>query len=266
MNLHGNKGIEHFTADVLHWACLDRWARQLPPTTAPAGYKCPFCREALFPASNQVSPIIDQLCLHLQRSNWGRIGLGLPNLLESEDIAPSIPGPTSSEKFSSITPIAESRTLTDGQYTNEPSHVQHKNRAKTPETILEIDDASYSGPSQEVTFTSRKKHFGSVDTDSQPLLSNEKDADSELNKYKRRPAGEWLTGIWKAKYGKTTPNGQFSGYKRALFIIFLCAILLVTFISVMTRVSSVQEGDPMLDPMANPNIRVAADDSIPSVK
>lgn len=64
--------------DVYHWTCLDRLARELPSTTAPAGYTCPSCRSALFPATNLVSPVADVLREKLAGVNWARAGLGLP--------------------------------------------------------------------------------------------------------------------------------------------------------------------------------------------
>lgn len=63
---------------MFHWACLDRFSRQLPATTAPAGYTCPSCRTCLFPASNLVSPVADVLREKLAGVNWARAGLGLP--------------------------------------------------------------------------------------------------------------------------------------------------------------------------------------------
>jgi hypothetical protein len=67
-----------FCTDVYHWACLDQFARQLPPTTAPAGYKCPSCKVGLFPSINLVSPVADVLREKLAGVNWARTGLGLP--------------------------------------------------------------------------------------------------------------------------------------------------------------------------------------------
>jgi len=64
--------------DVYHWACLDQFAHQLPPTTAPAGYTCPSCKVGLFPAHNLVSPVADVLREKLAGVNWARAGLGLP--------------------------------------------------------------------------------------------------------------------------------------------------------------------------------------------
>lgn len=63
---------------VYHWVCLDRLARELPTTTAPAGYTCPSCKTSLFPAPNLVSPVADVLREKLAGVNWARAGLGLP--------------------------------------------------------------------------------------------------------------------------------------------------------------------------------------------
>jgi len=63
---------------VFHWACLDHYARQLPPNTAPAGFTCPTCQEGIFPKNNLVSPVVDKLNVKLSEVNWARVGLGLP--------------------------------------------------------------------------------------------------------------------------------------------------------------------------------------------
>nr|CAD7434422.1 unnamed protein product [Timema monikensis] len=63
---------------VYHWACLDQYARQLPATTAPAGYTCPSCKVGIFPAVNLVSAVADVLREKLAGVNWARAGLGLP--------------------------------------------------------------------------------------------------------------------------------------------------------------------------------------------
>ena len=44
-------------SDVFHWVCLDRYARNLPGETAPAGYTCPTCQDCIFPPENLVSPV-----------------------------------------------------------------------------------------------------------------------------------------------------------------------------------------------------------------
>uniref|UniRef100_A0A0K0CWU0 Zinc finger protein-like 1 homolog n=1 Tax=Angiostrongylus cantonensis TaxID=6313 RepID=A0A0K0CWU0_ANGCA len=202
---------------LLHWSCLDQWAQRFPATTAPAGYCCPFCREALFPAINQTSPMIDELRAKLQQANWARAGLGMPLLPEMSSSMPYQPHNTSN-------------------VTQKPIHLQNG-----------LEDGK-----------TRKKYAGASELDIQPLLakSNDGDADSEQNKYKRRPAREWLRGIWNAKYGNSSQK-QFTGCKLVLIAVFFF-ILLITVI-VLTNAGTGADNDPLLDPMNNPNIRVAID-------
>ncbi|KAK6754013.1 hypothetical protein RB195_013170 [Necator americanus] len=246
---------------LLHWSCLDEWARRFPATTAPAGYCCPFCREALFPAMNQTSPMIDELRTKLQQANWARAGLGLPLLPELEPT--SLPPQQAHRPTSNSTsgPPHFNVVNNDGHFPVQ-SHANRSGTA-TPEVALEIDDAAFSGKREQVTFTSRKKHAGGAEPDTQPLLSrtSERDADSEHNKYKRRPAREWLRGIWRAKYGSSTPD-HFTGYKRVLIIALFLFLLLVTVIVVLTKAGIGAAEDPLLDPMNNPNIRVAVEGGV----
>ena len=52
---------------MVHWACLDAYARSLPADTAPAGFACPAgpgcgCPAgSIFPPDNLVSPVADAL-------------------------------------------------------------------------------------------------------------------------------------------------------------------------------------------------------------
>lgn len=63
---------------MFHWKCVDKYARQLPANTAPAGYTCPACQSGIFPASNVVSPVAESLRKSLTQVNWARAGLGMP--------------------------------------------------------------------------------------------------------------------------------------------------------------------------------------------
>lgn len=67
--------------------------------------------------------------------------------------------------------------------------------------------------------------------------------------------------LFRAKYGNAPPD-QFTGYKRVLLIAFFSILVLVTVIVVLTRAGLDAENDPLLDPMNNPNIRVAAVDGV----
>ena len=71
---------------VYHWACLDNYARNLPPTTAPSGYLCPTCESQIFPRNNLVSPVADVLKEKLATVNWARAGLGMPLVRKVQNI------------------------------------------------------------------------------------------------------------------------------------------------------------------------------------
>lgn len=64
--------------DIFHWGCLDQYAREFPPTTAPAGYRCPACKSGIFPPNNLIGPVVNVLREKLSGVNWARNGLGLP--------------------------------------------------------------------------------------------------------------------------------------------------------------------------------------------
>ena len=80
----------HYYLDVMHSKCLDKYCRQYPTNTAPAGYVCPTCSNPIFPASNLVSPVADVLRSSLANRPWAREGLGL-SLLPFDNITDSSP-------------------------------------------------------------------------------------------------------------------------------------------------------------------------------
>ena len=100
---------------LFHWVCLDRYARNLPSDTAPAGYTCPTCQDCIFPPENLVSPVADELKKLLSNVNWARAGLGLPLLedqIERRPIFNAIPvGPRPTPEGESLSPAG---VMTDG--------------------------------------------------------------------------------------------------------------------------------------------------------
>ena len=73
---------------MVHWACLDSYARSLPASTAPAGFLCPVCSESIFPPDNLVSPVADARRKTMSEVNWARAGLGLKLLEERVERRP----------------------------------------------------------------------------------------------------------------------------------------------------------------------------------
>uniref|UniRef100_Q9N4Y9-2 Isoform b of Zinc finger protein-like 1 homolog n=1 Tax=Caenorhabditis elegans TaxID=6239 RepID=Q9N4Y9-2 len=233
--------------DLLHWKCFDEWAANFPATTAPAGYRCPCCSQEVFPPINEVSPLIEKLREQLKQSNWARAALGLPTLPELNRPVPS-PAPPQLKNA----PVMHKEVPV------------HNNRSSTPATHLEMEDtASYSVSNNDVTFARKKNYGAESSSDTRPLLQL-RDADNEENKYKRRPTMDWMRGLWRAKHGGSgVPQERASAKKIALFVIFLAVLALITIIMVMKRAgySGEHSSDPLFDPMANPNIRVAVEDS-----
>jgi hypothetical protein len=69
--------------DLFHWSCLDEYFRSLPLNTAPDGYTCPTCHTCIFPPTNLVSPVADQVRNKLATVNWAT---RLPILSSNESI------------------------------------------------------------------------------------------------------------------------------------------------------------------------------------
>uniref|UniRef100_A0A1I7UBI7 Zinc finger protein-like 1 homolog n=1 Tax=Caenorhabditis tropicalis TaxID=1561998 RepID=A0A1I7UBI7_9PELO len=235
---------------LLHWRCFDDWAASFPATTAPAGYRCPCCSQEVFPPLNEVSPLIEKLREQLKQSNWARNALGLPVLPELNRPVKQIPPPPPPVQMN---------------YDNSNEIPVHHNRSETPATHLEMEDnaASYSVSNNDVTFSRKKNYASESSSDTRPLLRGERDADNEENKYKRRPTIDWMRGLWRAKHGSGVPQEKTSGRRIAIFVMFLAIFALITIITVLKRAgyNGDHSSDPMFDPMANPNIRVAVDDS-----
>lgn len=213
---------------VYHWACLNHFARQLPSTTAPAGYKCPQCNACLFPPSNLVSPVADVLREKLSSVNWAREGLGLPLLSEEIETKPT-----------SVSSASKSFVHT----------------YKQP-----VEPATYSA---DVYSSSTGRRYQSVDIEeSTPLHHNHPittGRDHDDNKYKRRSLLEWFTRWWMSTYPSRRslhPTRQHL-YRRYVTLAVILIIGLITLIFVFNQLGHfATDGDPNLDPLANPNIHV----------
>lgn len=70
--------------DLFHWSCLNEYFRSFPNHTAPDGYTCPTCHTCVFPPSNMVSPVADQVRAKLSTVNWAN---RLPILSSHESTA-----------------------------------------------------------------------------------------------------------------------------------------------------------------------------------
>jgi len=243
---------------VFHWHCLDSWARQYPAHTAPAGYTCPTCRECIFPKANQESPLVNALKHMLGRANWARAGLGLP-LIPEADVGRQVSGAVNG------LPLNQ----------NNIGSAEDHYRASSPSTIVPmIGDEHYSTTARKAFPSSaygdeheHLLHTSAGGGGSRFAESDHRrpaaDTDNEENKYKRRSAFEWFRR-WLSSNSVPAPKrrmtnvGGYWTWKRILFYTFLLVVAVLTLVTVLGRMArSSAEGDPFLDPMANPNIRVA---------
>ncbi|KAF5297077.1 hypothetical protein FQA39_LY02657 [Lamprigera yunnana] len=214
---------------VFHWSCLDSYSRQLPATTAPAGYTCPSCRSGLFPAPNLVSPVADVLKEKLAGVNWARAGLGLPLLSEDREVQPSATQILTTAPSASISPPS--------------SH-----------SIVHVDEPGAFSRGVNETFQAPARRLFQDVKENSDYVSLDHDDD----KYKRRPAGEWVRRWWKNALS-VQPRGRVGGsvYKRYCMLTILLVLGVVVLLLMLNRLGRYNtEDDPSLDPKNNPNIRV----------
>lgn len=271
--------------DVFHFACLNQYAQKLPANTAPAGYTCPTCNAGIFPPSNMASPVADVLREMLSKVNWARAGLGLPLIEEpvtplapppsvqapppSEQSANHVPAPVTPQKSESAvqaTPLKNLSTLgaSPTPSTTRPSaQVSPYNSSLTAgsgvsqiHSVINVDEGtSVRGQEKPYGVADPRKLFDSTKEDIFNL-SNDHDED----KYKRRPALDWLNRWLRSR--DTQPNRGMrkdpaSVRKKFLIVLLIGIIGFITVIVIFSKLGrQATDGDPAFDPLANPNIRV----------
>lgn len=276
--------------DVFHKECLNEWASQLPPNTAPAGYKCPVCSQPVFPAANLVSPVADYLRETLAAYPWARTGLGLP-LIEEKKTQGEVDWSTSNgvvvseSDHSPATHTQPPQTHTEPHTHQQESHLRVNTHGASvggggggagsgsssgmrvtamedpPITPSQFRDhhhhphhtATTSTPSTAGTSVARK---GSS-SDTKVLLSDDLDVDESENKYKRRSAVEWFGRWWRTMNRPASRHhqGLTLGVRRMVVLLMvLGCVTLFVVLSYFSRGAS--DNDPMLDPFNNPNIHI----------
>jgi len=231
---------------VFHWVCLDKYARSLPNDTAPAGYTCPICNECIFPLDNLVSPVADALRGLLSDVNWARAGLGLPLLEERREKKPEFSIPSGPRLPPEGESVNSNSTLKDGNMFSSIS----TSPMTTNRSSLSKDCALASSISSSMTTPLLQK--------SSTINIGE---DTDENKYKRRSALTWFARWWRNFVTPHLRSRRGNKKQQLLMIAFLVLFGLVTLIVIFHyfgRSGGEEDyrGDPMLDPMNNPNIRI----------
>lgn len=289
--------------DVFHWSCLDKFASAMPATTAPAGFQCPKCKEGIFPSANQVSPVADALKEKLKSASWSRIGLGQSIIedssagLEAESVEGERPDFVSTTVATTTNGVEDEKSdfvivpkqLSSASTADKPaksaaqttsskpntSSMLTANKASNMKVKSELNRAFDPSPGQTTATLKHNRNMpNQYEDDSQiydtsiGMVLNESGVDRDTGdyKYQRRPLFEWLSRWLKSR--QISNKGSFfrmTRQKRNLFMILLFFLALFTLCVIMSRLSASSVDDnPSLDPMNNPNIRVAEDPGPPN--
>ncbi|KAJ8926010.1 hypothetical protein NQ315_009865 [Exocentrus adspersus] len=209
---------------VFHWSCLDRYSRQLPPTTAPRGYTCPSCKSPLFPPSNLVSPVADVLKEKLAGVNWARAGLGLPLLSEEREVKSAVVNNNAS------TP----------RMTPSPSH-----------SVVNVDGHGAFNRTDNYQASSNRRIFQDI-RDVQTV-----GFDHDEDKYKRRSVFEIVGNWWKVTGSLKAKRGKPVIYRRYCLFVAVMIFGVVLFLFIMSKLGRYStENDPNFDIGNNQFVKV----------
>uniref|UniRef100_S4RSZ1 Zinc finger protein-like 1 n=1 Tax=Petromyzon marinus TaxID=7757 RepID=S4RSZ1_PETMA len=259
--------------DVFHWACLNTMAAQLPPNTAPAGYCCPSCKAPIFPSPNLAGPVATALRAQLSSVNWARAGLGLSVIEEPEatskeaqlDVTDYQDWPPASSSFHGNARPARGHLIAQRSFSMHifQRHLlreANSNQCCSPNHRVKIlpPDAENS-VSSPVASAQRKVYDA---TAREPFQSTSIHVDTDEDKYRRRPALQWLARWFRSRSAPQSRRKDASlvaGARRQRRVVLLVLGLLafLTLLLVMSQLGrGAADSDPLLDPLANPHIRV----------
>lgn len=269
--------------DVFHWSCLDKYASELPPNTAPAGYCCPKCKSGIFTPDNIVGPVVNALREKLQTVKWSRVGLGQPMLKVNESfniVNKELDKQSSSSKedeANGFVIVSEKKdkkkeaemaisTTEDSSFAKSESVFTDNNKKKTshsPTKFNEKPDAyneklntlSHNRTQITENYEIRRNLETSYDPSLGVVLNiSNLDRDTGDYKYQRRPVFEWFNRWLKSR---SLSHVRITRQKRNLFIVIVIFAVFFTLILIMTRLGEIStENDPVFDPLNNPNIHV----------
>merc|ERR1711990_695308 len=231
---------------VFDWEALDKHFREYPPTTAPAGYKCPVSGTPLFPAENQAGPVADALREKLKTVSWARIGLGLP-LIEEEQ---------SEEQDTNNNDSAggDSNKTWDAPDTFNPVN----NRIASPLSTSTPNQKIVQITESEVVNRTSQKQLSFNQTETKVEVDEGVDVDEGKNKYQRRKNNTFLGKLIKAHEVHPKYSDDTDMSRKTLFVLLLVVLGGFTILLMLTKVGRKRaEHDPFLDPMNNPNIHNA---------
>lgn len=255
INLKNSDCVRLTCYHVFHWSCLDTYARNLPSTTAPAGYTCPSCQYCIFPGANLVSPVADVLKEKLCSVNWARAGLGLPLLsIDNEQKIINSHNTTIEplvyqNHVPSTSSIATARTNSNVNSINQNNIHNNIQKQGPPYSIVNIESSN----------SMDRKVFEAYDEPKDMLF------DHDENKYQRKSAIEWFLRWWKLIIRPPARRHSNPGriYKRYALVGMVCILFFFFIIILFSWIGKMNnDNESSYNYIANPNINIEKDNAI----
>lgn len=271
--------------DLFHWECFNKWALENHGETTPTSkYLCPDCKSPVFPPKALVSPVADVIRAKFATVGWGRRCLGLAPE-PSQATKPKVVNQLSSSPTVEIRPIAESTPKPEQKSTgsdvpikpatvaptlkpkHQPPKVTEFKQVKAPtEEFTPRKTSPLQKPVSNVVTYTRDKYPTEVASASTPhkVIDSRRYDDAKINvthdiddnKYKRKGITHWVGNLLSLNKDKKTTKGLTFRKVTIALVIFTMIFLTILYI-VSTYGRNFAAYDPMLDPMKNPNIKVA---------
>ncbi|CAF4107271.1 unnamed protein product [Rotaria sordida] len=232
----GDETIRLICYDLFHWSCLNEYFHSFPNHTAPDGYTCPTCHTCVFPPSNLVSPVADNVRNKLSTVNWAN---RLPILSSNDSNLSQDKQPLLTETDNNGYVIVNPKI--SGEHIGSTSGLSHH-----PHRSIDMIQGT-------TILTTRPSQMDSDDED----------------KYKRRSVFTWFAR-WLRSRQSTNRKGVSMNNRtqisRIRFTCYMILIILFVFITILTVLYHLTRGDnnenfdrisdPQFNPLNNPFIRV----------
>ncbi|KAH9413014.1 Zinc finger protein-like 1 [Dermatophagoides pteronyssinus] len=269
-DLNTNQCVRFCCYHIVHLECLDRYAQQFPPNTAPAGYTCPICSKPIFSFTSR-TPITQQLEQLLATFEWAKEGISLLNSGENLQSSSAMNGQASFSSLlddsTKITMPSSSVTTIENRQENLPPRILHNslynpnkmnNYQMATQPINVSNVTSFISTNSDLSFGSTSSMRSKFDNESRrPLLSNVNEIAED--KYRTKSPVEFFSRWLRSRSTYIKNQRTMSSlniYKKFIiygFILLLFLFIVIHYFIKYGRQSA--DNDPFLNPEFDPNIR-----------
>ncbi|CAG0921402.1 unnamed protein product [Notodromas monacha] len=230
---------------VFHQHCLHEMGKQVTAkegTPSEASFCCPTCGKSLFPPTNMVSPVADNLKDVLMKANWARNIMGLPELADVGDS-----GMTFSRPEPLGSPSINEDVETHGGKQRFSAHSVASSGVEKPQHHREPLHAGASVRRQVDVDSGSAGHSRTVNMYE----------DEVADKYKfRRPRFESILRWWSDLVRPSPRLMRNPNYRtrRIVTFVIMGALALFLLLTAMSWLGGVPDDDPAFDEHNNPYV------------